>query len=266
LPKALAREAAAQQISPSDTKALLHSLPSPIATAPVIRDAEGTLRYDFGETIAIRGTDQRLDGIERYPEVAVLLRALQLLNRHLSQEDFQNYLARLVDPFKHLETLFEARPLFRLTDCPASFEVPGLGSGDKRIDWFITPPHMQPVLLEVKYRTADIIEHLRPHLSALDRADETIKFEPGDPARLFPSVVEKFIAASPDVRLQGAWIHTNVRILKSMLLEHMKSLPPEHVHFVVLSGWRASAHVVSNVSGVVAKLVQRAENSLTREG
>lgn len=142
--------------------------------------------------------------------------------------------------------LFEARPLFYLADeAVAEFEVGGLAAGNRTIDWRFSQIDSTDILLEVKYRTGDLVEHFAPLIASLGNPNPTIQWKPARPEPLFASTYEKFRRVDPTSRLQGAWIHANVKVERSKLQAYFAALPENLLHFAVLSTWQQPGFLLS---------------------
>jgi hypothetical protein len=126
------------------------------------------------------------------------------------------------------------------SNAPVDFEVPGLGVGNRTVDWVIGPQDGRAVLLDVKRRTTDFIKQT-------ERID-TAKVAPEpshDPELLFRSVEQKFLPADPDLQLQGAWIVTDIKQEENQLLQAFATLDASKVHFAILGDWKPDVYVLS---------------------
>ena len=50
---------------------------------------------------------------------------------------------------------------------------------------------------------------------------------------------------SPTTQLQGAWIHSHIKVERSELESHFLSLPPDLLHFAVVSNWHETGFLLS---------------------
>lgn len=87
----------------------------------------------------------------------------------------------------------------------AEYEVAGLGTGNRTVDWALGPIGTRRILLDVKRRFTDFFSQMT----------ETAVTSGAAPAHdvqlLFRSVEPKFLAANPDETLQGVWIVTDIK-------------------------------------------------------
>ncbi len=91
----------------------------------------------------------------------------------------------------------------------------------------------------VKRRTTDFIQQAERIVT------EGAAPEPDhDPAVLFRSVEQKFVAANPSVRLQGAWIFTDIQQEEELLARAFSALDPDKVHFAVFGDWKLDVYVL----------------------
>jgi hypothetical protein len=218
---------------------LFRMLPQQLKSAQAFYDRFGSRwRYVYGEPFDFPGSSQVVVGVAQFPEVEHLYLAMTLMESHLSSTELLEYIGRLGVRSKHHEVLFEARPLLFLDPrVTASFEVVGFGKGNKTIDWLFGRAGSTNVLVEVKYRVVDVVQHFEPMMSSLDSGRPVIASGPALSAPLFPSTYDKFLPNAPSVQLQGAWISSNIKVKPAELQYTFQSLPEDHLHFAVLSGW-----------------------------
>jgi hypothetical protein len=173
-------------------------------------------------------------GAHMWVPVKYLFSALVCARSRLSAAKRTDYLARLADADRHQATLVEMARLSRVDPAVATdFEVAGLGQGDRTVDWAIRPGEGRTVLLDVKRRTADFIAQFQ----AMRPDDAPAAAPEHDPALMFRSVEQKFLAVNFDTQLQGVWIVTDIKQETEELARAFNSLDPAKVHFVVLGDW-----------------------------
>jgi len=203
-------------------------------------------RYDFGEPLEFQGSNQVLLGTHQWPEVEHLYRALRSMAQSVPATALIKYLGRLAARSKHQEVLFETRPLFYLAEgTAAEFEAVGCGKGNRTIDWRFSPKGSVDVLVEVKYRIGDVVQHFGPMVPDLGAGKNIVRSGPGTPEPLFLSTYDKFLAASPSVRLQGAWIQSNIKVERAELIAYFLSLPSDLLHFAIVSNWGETGFLLS---------------------
>lgn len=201
--------------------------------------------YEFGEVFDRLPQNQIVLGSEQFPEVENLYLGLRAVDKHLSRSQLLAFLEKLGNPAKHLETLAELAPLLRiLANVKPSYEVQGYGHGNRRIDWLFTPQVGIPILVDVKYRIIDLIQHLSQMIPALNAGEREFPPPELDPSILFKDTVEKFIPRSSSNYLQGVWIHAHVKQDESKLEGYFKNLDAERLHFAILCRWRSSAYIL----------------------
>lgn len=243
--RAFCREGERFEVARSRSKQLFDLLPPNLKETEAFFDKLGARwRYNFGEPLTFNPSGKELHGVHQFPEVRHLFRALNSMVRVLTGEELASFLDRLSVRSKHSNVLFEARPIFDLAvGTSACFEVPA-EVGDKRIDWLLEPPHGIVILLEVKFRVFDILQHFGRMASS--RRPETVEFEPGKPERLFQSTFEKFAPRDPAAQLQGAWIHTHIQVRRTELEAYFSdTVPRDQLHFAILSTWSRSAFLLT---------------------
>ncbi len=199
----------------------------------------GLWRYEFGVPYDIAGN--LVWGTHMWIPIENLFTTLLCAHFHIPEGKRVTYLAELADPMKHQNKLVEMIPVAKVgSNAPIDFEVSGLGSGNRTVDWVIGPQDGRIVLLDVKRRTADFIEQT-------ERIDSgKVAPEPShNPELLFRSVEQKFIPADPDLQLQGAWIVTDIRQEESQLMQAFAGLDANKVHFAILGDWESDVYVLS---------------------
>ena len=138
--------------------------------------------------------------------VELLFDVLLCANKHLTSDRLTNYLLRLADPSKHEDLLMEFSPILRLSSNVATaYEVEGYGEGGSKIDWLLSPPHSEPILLDVKNRKLDLIDQFQ---KGGYESNETMPAPTHDTALIFRSLEKKFRTNDVENIIQGAWIRT----------------------------------------------------------
>ncbi len=148
---------------------------------------------------------------------------------------------RLSNIDSHKDALIEMIPASRAHEStPMEFEVSGAGTGNRTVDWVVSPIRGRRILLDVKNRIADFLQQV----DAI-RVGNPNKEPTHDPALLFRSVEGKFRPSDPDVQLQGVWIVTNLKQNKSRLHDAFDALACDKVHFAILGDWQPDLYVIS---------------------
>lgn len=219
--------------------ARLASVPSPLIDAKAFLDkTTGLWRYEFGEPYELNG--ELMFGVHMWLPVENLRIALNTATSRVPAGKQPSYFVRLADRTAHWTALSEMMPGARLSvGAIADFEVPGLGVGNRTLDWDIEFAGRR-IILDVKSRFSDLLKQ------ALQKDDEGFMPEPDhDPSLLFRSVQGKFLEADPDTALQGAWITTHIKQNRWLLERAFLSLPADRVHFAIFGDWEADVHVLA---------------------
>ena len=124
----------------NEVQAVVDMVPPSVLASPCFRCAvKGLWRYEFGEPFDRLPNGQIVVGAHMFIPVERLSNALLCARKRLSEDKRNAWLERLADPQKHLDVLAEMLPVARLPDAvQAEFEVAGLGSGNRTLDWVIT--------------------------------------------------------------------------------------------------------------------------------
>jgi hypothetical protein len=225
---------------------LTRILPESLRTTTVWRDRLTNLwRYDYGPPYDALPGDQLVLGTTQWPQVRSLYQSVHAAESRLGSEELVKWLARLSDPAKHVDALVEMRPVVGLAaSANAQFEVTGRGEGNKTIDWLVEPKAGRPLLLDVKNRIADLLDHLRQMMPAMQAARHPATPNAPDPSVLFRNTVEKFRGESRSVQLQGVWIHSEIKQDKNRVTAYFRGLDPSRLHFAVLADWDDDATIL----------------------
>lgn len=239
--------AAPLRVSRQQLDELVGALPVRLLNAPCFLDRlTGHWRYEFGLPLHLNATHKLLWGTHMWLPVSTLLTVLLRAHARLTPLQYADYGRRLANGDKHREYLAEMAPVMRMEPSTrTTFEVPGLGSGNRTVDWHIEPPGGRPILCDVKSRVFDLLHQMDQPLGGPEAP-------PPDHAvpLLFRSIESKFLSADPNARLQGAWIATDIKQEESQLEASFRALDAGRVHFAVLGDFEPDAHV----------LVRRAED------
>lgn len=217
---------------------IISAVPKRLLNASAFRDRLTDLwRYEFGLPYEI--SDDLLWGTHMWPSVKDLYSALRCAYSRLTSPERTLFLERLADQNEHLSAFAEMIPADKIDSAvPLRFEVPGMGVGNRTVDWVIGPLDNRTILLDVKRRKADLIQQM-------ERLGDGVAPEPNhDPALLFRSVVDKFNQADPDVCLQGAWIVTDIQQEKNELERAFCKLDDSKMHFAVIGDWRPDIYTL----------------------
>ena len=153
-----------------------------ISSACFLDKMTGLWRYEFGIPYDI--AKKFVWGTHMWVAADRLFFALSTAYSRLPEDKRTAYLERLAAPDRHQATLVEMIPAHKVDPTvQMTFEVAGLGAGDRAVDWVIGPQGGRTTLLDVKQRTTDFIQQAE-RISAEGAAPEPDH----DPALLFRSV------------------------------------------------------------------------------
>lgn len=201
--------------------------------------------YEFGLPFDRLPQNQIVFGLEQFPLVENLYAGMKAANKHLKSSQLLSFLERLGNPSKHQETLAELAPLVRLhSDVSAQYEVAGYGQGNRTIDWLFSAINRTPVLMDVKYRIKDLIEHLSEMIPDLNAGKRQFPPPEISPQLLFKDTVDRFISKDPDLCLQGVWIHSHVKQKESELRQYFFNLDTTRLPFAIFCRWTKNAYVI----------------------
>lgn len=236
----LLAEAQTRYLPQEKIEVVLSILPDAIAQAGAFLDEmTGIWRYEFG--VPYQQGTSLIWGTHMWLPVNHLLDALLCAADRVSSGKLAVYLQNLADPLKHPQTLVEMVPARRIASgIPLDFEVTGLGSGNRTVDWAVGPQNGRLVLCDVKRRTKDFLIQFEQIGDAVEAPEPN-----HDPALLFRSVEHKFVSNNPDQYLQGAWIFTDIAQNENRLREAFMALDGSKVHFAILGDWLSDAYVLS---------------------
>lgn len=225
--------------------ALLASLPSGLRAADAWLDELTSLwRYEFGEPWTVLG--KPVFGPHCWPLMRNLVGATETACRLLSGNELTRWVGRVDNPINHDAALTEMAPAQRFPqDATVRYEV-RTGVGNRDADWWLQRAPYQPVLFDVKRRSADLLHLFGRTVAGERRPNGHAPAPTHDPALLFRSVEAKFLAIDPATRLQGAWVASGLKQEPSGLREAFNKLDAGKVHFAVLGGWGRGALVLSH--------------------
>lgn len=233
-------EGKARGLSREITKAVVSVVPEALIKAGAFLDKMTNLwRYEFGVPYDI--AENLVWGTHMWVPVKSLFTALFCAHTHISEEKRATYLAQLAIPEKHQDKLVEMIPADKVGfAAKIEFEVAGMGTGNRTVDWVIRSQDERTVLIDVKRRTTDFIRQ------AEGIGSENAAPEPDhDPALLFRSVEQKFLTAEPDEQLQGAWIVTDIKQDEDQLVRAFIALDARKVHFAIFGDWKPDVFVLA---------------------
>jgi hypothetical protein len=232
-------------LSSQESLKLATLLPQPLQSAPCFLDALTNLwRYEFGRPMDRLASGMMVWGTHMYHRIDHLVEVLSCAQLRLTSTQLTRFIDRLSDPAKHGNVLIEMLPVLRVhSKVPAEFEVIGYGSGNRTIDWLISPSDGSPVLIEVKHRQRDTVEYF-DRLSARPRDVAPLAPE-HDTDLLFQSLESKFLRRQPTGIVQGAWIHVSIKQEESELRTSFDKLDPERIHFVILGSWQEDVYLLA---------------------
>ena len=218
---------------------IISLVPKALIDSPAFLDKLTNLwRYEFGVPYDI-GKDF-FWGTHMWVPVYCLFNTLLCAHSRLTKDQCVEYMKRLAIPDKHQSTLVEMIPGHKV-DPPVQvqFEVPGVGIGNKTVDWVIGPYNGRNVIIDVKRRSIDFIKQAE-RISAESEAPEPDH----DPSLIFRSIEGKFDTSDPNYFLQGAWIVTDIKQDERLLSAAFEVLNASKVHFTIIGDWKSDAHVL----------------------
>lgn len=236
-------------LSGQESRELATLLPQTLQSAQCFLDALTNLwRYEFGKPMDRLASGMVVFGTHMYHRIDHLVEALRCAQLRLTSTQLTRFIDRLSDPAKHGNVLIEMLPALRLhSNVTAEFEVLGYGSGNRMIDWLISPSDGPPVLIEVKHRQRDTVEYF-DRLSSRPRGAALLAPE-HDTDLLFQSLESKFLHRRPTDIIQGAWIHVSIKQEEGELRASFDKLDPELIHFAILGSWQEDVFLLAR-SGV----------------
>lgn len=243
--------------SKAEARAVAAMIPAALRGAPCFLDRmTGLWLYDFGDPV-MTGQGFVYGGGETWHRLTRLIDVIGCAHARLDPSTFADYVARLEDPTKHADLLFEFAPVLRLDPTTtAQYEVIGESPGNRSIDWKIAAQDGFAILLEVKRRAADFISSIERIASGERAIGGTVPAPEHDTDLLFRSVEAKFLSRRPDETPQGAWIGTALMQEASELEQSFLRLDPTKVHFALLATWDGDVHLLSREGVPRAKILQ----------
>jgi hypothetical protein len=234
-------------IAREDVERTAALVPESIKQAPCFLDRlTGLWRYDFGEHV-ILPDGSFVFGTNAFQPVDRLYDVLACARRRLPINQLNNYLARLADPRKHDDFLFEFAPILRLpVAIEVSYEVPGHGEGNRTVDWFIQPTSGPPIALEVKNRIGDLVESLTRAQAGVREADGSAPVPIHDPSLLFVDLESKYGPCAPTEIVHVGWIGTDVKQEEAELKVAFGQVDQERIHVGLLGDWEDDVYTLSH--------------------
>lgn len=233
--------------SKSYSAELLRLLPKDLKETEIWLDKITNLwRYDYGLPFDQLPEDMLVFGTNVSLPVIYLYHSIKLADKHLTRSQLLGFVKRLEDKAKHPDVLFEMRPLLYLSKgFSPRFEVSGFGDENKTLDWSIKGKGIQ-LVFDVKNRSRSLIKHLEHTIPSMNKGEEKLDSPPPDPKFLFRDVEKKLVEVYPLRRIQGVWIHTDIKEKEDDLISYFrKKLDKKKTHFVILSDWKADGYILT---------------------
>ena len=229
----------------AEIEAIVRLLPQHLKETVAFVDRLSNIwRYDFGEPYVSDKKQPFMIGTDQFPPVERLLCCVDVMQRYLTATQLLEYLARLGNPSKHLETLMECAPLLVLGNpATVNYEVSGLGEGGHTIDFQILAENGDSLLIDVKCRVGQVPQQA-PTLGK------------PDPRGLLKSLPEKFRQTHPRIMLQGGWIQSVLKYEEEDVIEEFERTDPNRLHFIVLANWVVNAYVLARDDDIKRRVLQ----------
>ncbi len=239
-----------------EREAVVALLPPTLAQVTCFLDRLTTdWRYDFGAPYTNVPGVGTVIGTMMFHPVESLLNVLLFVRDRLSTDERNGYLARLDSSAKHEDTLFECAPVLRLErSALVGRERSGLGEGNSTIDWIVGPPDAPELLLEVKVRHKDIMEHLTLINPGVASPSEVVPPPIHQVELLFRSVEKKFKASNDSIH--GVWINTQIKQEASELQTAFDALDPTKVHCAMLGDWEDDVTILARSHEIKVRVLQ----------
>jgi hypothetical protein len=228
-------------------------IPGRLRSSPCFLDKlTGIWCYDFGEPFVL-DDGSLVFGTHMWLPVELLFDVILCANKRLTSIQLTNYLLRLADPSRHEDLLIEFSPILRLSsEVATTYEVEGYGEGSSKVDWLLSPPNSEPILLEVKNRKLDLIDQFQ---KGEYESKETMPAPTHDTALIFRSLEEKFRPNDAENIIQGAWIRTHLMQEETELQASFLQLDRTRIHFAILGDWKDDVYLLSINSAIKEKLL-----------
>jgi hypothetical protein len=228
-------------LSEQEIERILEALPPRLAQAECFLDRlTGLWRYEFGAPIYLEEKGNLLWGAHMWVPVQHLRRGLSCCLNRVPAVKRAAYVARLDNLEKHLDVLSEMIPMLNMNECVSvDFEIVGRGVGNRTLDWLVGPIGGREILLDVKNRSADLIQQM-------DQPDagREMPAPQHDPALMFRGIERKLNPANSAVQLQGAWITTHLQQEAGELTAAFQALDPTKIHFAIFGHWEAGGCIL----------------------
>lgn len=245
---------------------LLKFLPQAIKESCVWFDRVTSLwRYEYGIPYDNLPQDMVVVGTNMNHPVDDLYIAIKTADKWLKPEQLILYRERLADKNKHLDVVFEMRPLKDVKKKhKAKYEAIGMGTGKTTLDWQVNCRFVN-IAFDVKNRIKSFIDHMTQIVPDLNKGEINISPSSPNPEDLFKSVECKLKNKSFFIQLQGVWIHTDIKEDKHKLTSYFcKNLDKRKIHFVIFSDWKNDATILARnriITYVLKKIFGLTESS-----
>jgi len=240
---------------------LLKLLPQDLKTTKVWLDKITNLwRYEYGLPFDQLPEDMLVFGPNVYLPVNELYISIKLADQNLSRLQLLDFIKRLGDKSKHADALFEMRPLLHLSKgYVPQYEVSGFGEENTTVDWLIKGRGIK-LIFDVKNRSRSLIDHLKYTIPNMNKGEEILNSPPPDPKFLFRDVEKKMVKVSPLRRIQGVWIHTDIKEKEDDLISYFnKKLDKKKTHFVILSDWKDDGYILAR-NRIIKSIIKKVFN------
>ena len=256
LPELLRVECRKRGMVREERESIVAMLPPTLEQATCFLDRLTTAwRYDFGSPFTNVPGVGTVFGTMMWHPVESLLDSLIFFRDRLPIDRREAFLARLDVADKHEETLLECAPILRLEhDVTVNHEVSGWGEGNSTIDWIVGPPQTPELLLEVKVRRRDIMEHLTLINPGVNSPADIVPPPIHEVELLFRSVEKKFKRS--DNAIQAVWINTNLKQEQSELRSAFDALDPKRVHCALLGDWEDDVTILARSEDIKNRVIQ----------
>lgn len=253
LPEVFEAIATNRGLTKRDAITAINLVPEAIRSSPCFLDKlTGIWRYDFGDPFVLYD-ESLVFGTHMWLPVELLFDVLLCANKRLTSGQLTNYLLRLTDPSRHEDLLIEFSPILRLSsEVATTYGVEGCGEGGSKVDWLLSPPHSEPILLDVKNRKLDLLDQFQ---KGEDESKDTMPAPTHDTALIFRSLEKKFRSNDAENLIQGAWIRTLLMQEEKELRASFSQLDHTRLHFAILGDWKDDVYILCDNSVIKEKLL-----------
>jgi hypothetical protein len=228
-------------------------IPEALRFSPCFLDKlTGIWRYDFGDPFVLYD-ESLVFGTHMWLPVELLFDVLFCAYKRLTSDQLTNYLLRLGDPSRHEDLLIEFSPILRLSsEIATTYEAEGYGEGESNVDWLLSPPNSEPILLDVKNRKLDLLDQF---LEGMYGPTDAMPAPTHDTALIFRSLEKKFKPNDVESIIQGAWIRTLLKQEERELQASFSQLDCTRIHFAILGDWKDDVYLLCDNSLIREKLL-----------